>query len=207
MRAGANCLLLADMTSETGRFARIVTIGALAAAVSIGGAAGNAAAAPATAPQSDRSAHGTHGTQQTPQRAAQGGWTGPLTGGYRISRGYGVKGDYAGGRHTGVDLAVPVGTTVRSVGSGRVVFAGRSGDYGKAVTVHMADGKYTLFAHLSKIGVRKGDWVSAGSYLGKSGNTGRSSGPHLHFEVRAERGYGSDINPVAYLARKGISLT
>ncbi|MFR9755638.1 M23 family metallopeptidase [Streptomyces sp. TR06-5] len=132
-----------------------------------------------------------------------GSWTRPVRR-VPISARYGIRGDWAAGHHTGIDLAVPVGTPVRSVGTGTVVRAGRSGDYGKAVTVRMDDGNYTLFAHLSRIRVHRGERVRAGTVLGASGNTGRSTGPHLHFEVRAERGYGSDINPVAYLAQRGV---
>ncbi|WP_307805295.1 M23 family metallopeptidase [Streptomyces spirodelae] len=124
----------------------------------------------------------------------------------RISQPYGAKGSWAAGYHTGVDLAVPVGTPVRSVGPGTVVFAGWAGAYGKAVTVRMIDGKYILFAHLSEIYVGDGAMVGGGTWLGLSGNTGRSSGPHLHFEVRTGRSYGSDIDPVRYLASHGVRL-
>lgn len=132
-------------------------------------------------------------------------WTSPV-GPSRVSAEYGIRGDWAAGHHTGIDFAVPVGTPVRSVGSGEVVFSGRSGAYGKAVTIHMEDGNYTLFAHLSKIYVDKGDRVHAGTLLGESGNTGRSTGPHLHFEVREGRDYGTDINPVAYLEEHGVRV-
>ncbi|EST37975.1 hypothetical protein N566_09835 [Streptomycetaceae bacterium MP113-05] len=132
-------------------------------------------------------------------------WTSPVTTS-RVSARYGIRGDWAAGHHTGVDFPVPVGTPVRSVGSGEVVLAGRSGDYGKAVTIRMEDGNYTLFAHLSKIYVDEGDRVQAGTLLGESGNTGRSTGPHLHFEVREGREYGTDINPVAYLERNGVRI-
>jgi murein DD-endopeptidase MepM/ murein hydrolase activator NlpD len=134
-----------------------------------------------------------------------GSWTRPVTT-VDVSAPYGIRGDWSAGHHTGVDLAVPVGTTVRSVGSGEVVFAGRSGAYGKAVTIRMADGNYTLFAHLSKISVEEGDRVRAGTVVGESGNTGRTTGPHLHFEVRAERDYGSDVDPIAYLERRGVRI-
>jgi murein DD-endopeptidase MepM/ murein hydrolase activator NlpD len=134
-----------------------------------------------------------------------GSWTSPVATS-RVSAPYGIKGDWAAGHHTGIDLAVPVGTPVRSVGSGEVVAAGTSGAYGKAVTIRMEDGNYTLFAHLSEIYVTKGERVKAGTVLGVSGNTGRSTGPHLHFEVRSERDYGSDINPVAYLEKHGVRI-
>lgn len=134
-----------------------------------------------------------------------GSWTRPVAPA-PVSAPYGIRGDWAAGHHTGIDLAVPVGTPVRSVGSGEVVFAGRSGAYGKAVTIRMDDGKYTLFAHLSTLSVREGDRVEAGTLIGESGNTGRSTGPHLHFEVRTEREYGSDVNPVAYLEKRGVRI-
>lgn len=134
-----------------------------------------------------------------------GSWTRPVAT-VRVSAPYGIRGNWAAGHHTGIDLAVPVGTPVRSVGSGEVVFAGRSGAYGKAVTIRMADGNYTLFAHLSTIAVDEGDDVKAGTLVGESGDTGRTTGPHLHFEVRSERGYGSDVNPVAYLEKRGVRI-
>jgi murein DD-endopeptidase MepM/ murein hydrolase activator NlpD len=141
-----------------------------------------------------------------PQAAMRGRWLPPTDDWYRVSYPYGARGSWLAGHHTGVDLAVPYGTSVFSVGTGTVVFAGRSGDYGKAVTIHMVDGYYTLYAHLSRIFVRRGQRVTAETCLGYSGATGRATGPHLHFEVRARRGYGSDVNPVRYLARRGVSI-
>lgn len=188
--------------------------GALATALLIGGFGGTGAeafAAPAPAP---RTAPAT-GAQDdaAADRAAPGSaratapWSRPvLLRGVKISQGYGIRGNWAAGHHTGTDLAVPTGTPVRSVGPGTVVFAGWSGDYGKAVTIRMTDGKYTLFAHMSTIAVKPGKRVNPGTWLGRSGNTGRSTGPHLHFEVRAKRGYGSDINPIRYLAGHGVRL-
>ncbi|HZG04819.1 MAG TPA: M23 family metallopeptidase [Streptomyces sp.] len=139
-------------------------------------------------------------------RAAAGHWARPVAGDYRVTAAYGIPGNWQAGRHTGIDFAMPVGTPVYSVGSGTVVFAGRSGAYGKAATIRMDDDHYTLFAHLSELSVRTGDRVRAGSRVGSSGATGRVTGPHLHFEVRTGRGYGSDVDPVAYLARRGVQL-
>jgi murein DD-endopeptidase MepM/ murein hydrolase activator NlpD len=136
-----------------------------------------------------------------------GTWTRPTTARYEVSSAYGTSGTWQAGHHTGVDLAVPIGTRVRSVGSGTVVLAAPSGDYGNAVTIRMADGNYTLFGHLSRITAHVGQKVRAGTPVGYSGDTGRSSGPHLHFEVRAARSYGSDIDPRDYLARHGVQLT
>ncbi|MBM4795425.1 M23 family metallopeptidase [Streptomyces sioyaensis] len=134
-------------------------------------------------------------------------WTHPTTARYRISSPYGVRGHWLAGHHTGVDLAVRAGTRIRSVGSGTVVLARRSGAYGKAVTIRMNDGRYVLFGHLSRITVRPGQKVHARTRLGYSGATGRATGPHLHFEVRTSRRYGTDINPLTYLAKHGVRLT
>ncbi|MDI3384921.1 peptidoglycan DD-metalloendopeptidase family protein [Streptomyces sp. B-S-A8] len=130
----------------------------------------------------------------------------PLTRSYRITTGYRVRGDWLAGYHTGVDLAVPQGTPVYSVAAGVVVLARRSGAYGKAVTIKMRDGRYSIYAHLSRIRVKDGGRVHAGQRIADSGNTGRSTGPHLHLEIRARRGYGSDINPITYLAKRGIRI-
>lgn len=135
-----------------------------------------------------------------------GRWGRPLRARFWVSARYGIKGKWLAGHHTGIDLAVRTGTRVSAVGPGRVVLARYSGAYGNAVTVRMVDGRYTLFAHLSRISARVGQRVRAGTLLGRSGATGRATGPHLHFEVRAKRGYGTDINPVRYLARRGVRL-
>ncbi|MFG2192002.1 M23 family metallopeptidase [Streptomyces sp. NPDC048639] len=140
-----------------------------------------------------------------PLEGPQGAWTKPIASG-EVSAAYGIPGDWIAGHHTGVDLAVQVGTPVRSVGSGVVKQAGDGGDYGTMVLMRMDDGRYTLFGHLSKVLVKPGKRVATGTLIGYSGNTGRSSGPHLHFEVRKTAKYGSDIDPVSYLASKGVRL-
>ncbi|MGI5258324.1 M23 family metallopeptidase [Streptomyces angustmyceticus] len=144
---------------------------------------------------------------QEAHAAPAGTWAHPTPSHFRISSPYGARGTWRAGHHTGIDLAVRSGTRVRSVGSGTVVLARRSGAYGKAVTIRMTDGRYVLFGHLSRITVRPGQKVRARTRLGYSGATGRVTGPHLHFEVRRNRRYGSDINPLTYLARHGIRLT
>ncbi|MFI8890311.1 transglycosylase family protein [Streptomyces paradoxus] len=110
------------------------------------------------------------------------------------------------GYHTGIDFPVPTGTTVKSVASGSVVSAGWGGSYGYQVVVRHADGRYSQYAHLSAISVRDGQSVSAGQRIGRSGSTGNSSGPHLHFEVRTGPGFGSDVDPVAYLRAGGVRI-
>lgn len=110
------------------------------------------------------------------------------------------------GYHTGVDFPVPTGTSVKSVAPGAVVSAGWEGSFGYQVVVRHADGRYSQYAHLSAISVRSGQSVTAGQRIGRSGSTGNSSGPHLHFEVRTGPGFGSDIDPVAYLRAGGVRM-
>jgi LysM repeat protein len=110
------------------------------------------------------------------------------------------------GYHTGVDFAVPTGTSVKAVAAGRVVSSGWAGSFGYQVVVRHADGRYTQYAHLSAISVKSGQGVGAGQRLGRSGSTGNSTGPHLHFEVRTGPGFGTDIDPVAYLRAGGVRL-
>lgn len=86
--------------------------------------------------------------------------------------------------HHGVDIAAPYGTPVRSAGAGVVTFAGERGDYGRLVIVRHGEGLETRYAHLGDTLVRPGDRVSAGTPLGRVGDSGRATGPHLHFEVR-----------------------
>ncbi|MBD0839766.1 MULTISPECIES: transglycosylase family protein [unclassified Streptomyces] len=110
------------------------------------------------------------------------------------------------GYHTGVDFPVPTGTSVRSVTSGTVVSAGWEGSFGYQVVVRHSDGRYSQYAHLSAISVRSGQQVGAGQRIGRSGSTGNSTGPHLHFEVRTGPGFGTDLDPVAYLRAGGVRI-
>ncbi|MDQ1065894.1 transglycosylase family protein [Streptomyces canus] len=110
------------------------------------------------------------------------------------------------GYHTGVDFAVPTGTSVKAVAAGKVVTSGWGGSFGYQVVIRHADGRYTQYAHLSAISVKSGQSVGGGQRIGRSGSTGNSSGPHLHFEVRTGPGFGSDIDPVAYLRAGGIRM-
>ncbi len=103
----------------------------------------------------------------------------------RVSSRYGMRFHPISGHekpHLGVDFAAPTGTPVRSVGDGKVVHAGWKGGYGNLVVVQHNDQKSTAYAHLSRIGVRKGQSVTQGALIGAVGSTGASTGPHLHFE-------------------------
>ncbi|WP_243761250.1 murein hydrolase activator EnvC [Streptomyces sp. YIM 98790] len=139
-----------------------------------------------------------------PEPSAQT-WVAPVSG-YPVSAAYGVPGDWLAGRHTGVDFATPVGVPVRQVGPGTVVLAGDAGNYGRTVITHMPDGHYVLYAHLSRVAVEEGQQLDGGSRVGDTGDTGRSTGPHLHFEVRTGREYGTDTDPLEYLAGHGVEI-
>ncbi|MCT4353455.1 transglycosylase family protein [Streptomyces sp. Je 1-79] len=120
---------------------------------------------------------------------------------------YRVSGSsWSSGYHTGVDFPVPTGTSVKAVASGRVVSAGWGGAYGYEIVIRHDDGRYSQYAHLSALTVREGQRVGGGQRIARSGSTGNSSGPHLHFEVRTGPGYGSDIDPLAYLRARGVSI-
>ncbi|MEW2071157.1 peptidoglycan DD-metalloendopeptidase family protein [Streptomyces sp. NPDC007346] len=119
---------------------------------------------------------------------------------------YRQAGSWSSGYHTGVDFPVPTGTPVKAVAPGRVVSAGWAGAYGYEVVVRHEDGKYSQYAHLSALNVKEGQPVSGGQRIARSGSTGNSTGPHLHFEVRLGPGYGSDIDPLAYLRAGGVRV-
>ena len=99
--------------------------------------------------------------------------------------------------HTGVDIAVPKGTRVNAAAEGTVVFAGKKGGYGNVVIIQHPDGKESRYGHLEKILVSVGEQVSAGQEVAKSGSTGKSTGPHLHFEIREN---GEVVNPLKILS-------
>lgn len=101
---------------------------------------------------------------------------------------------YGVDNHTGVDYGVSKGTPVKSQMSGKVTYAGWQDSYGNIVIVE-SNGITQKFAHLSGFDVKVGDTVSGGQVVGKSGNTGNSTGPHLHFEVLQN---GKNVDPVSY---------
>ncbi|MCX5380205.1 transglycosylase family protein [Streptomyces sp. NBC_00091] len=139
------------------------------------------------------------------QKPASGGFSAPVDSG--IGTAYRVAGSsWSSGYHTGVDFPVPTGTSVKAVGAGTVESAGWAGAYGYQVVIKHTDGRYSQYAHLSALGVKAGQQVSGGQRIGRSGSTGNSSGPHLHFEMRSGPGYGSDIDPLKYLRGKGVGI-
>ncbi len=98
--------------------------------------------------------------------------------------------------HEGVDFAGPVGTPLVAAADGVVTFAGRRGAYGNMIEIRHAMGYTTRYAHLSRIRVTRGESVSRGDRIGDMGNTGRSTGSHLHYEVRLN---GTPINPMTFI--------
>jgi murein DD-endopeptidase MepM/ murein hydrolase activator NlpD len=102
--------------------------------------------------------------------------------------------------HPGLDITAPYGERVVAAGSGVVVSAGNKGDgYGNKVVISHDEAISTLYGHLSAIFVKKGEEVKEGDPIGRVGSTGRSTGNHLHFEIRVD---GTPVNPLAYLASK-----
>jgi murein DD-endopeptidase MepM/ murein hydrolase activator NlpD len=105
--------------------------------------------------------------------------------------------------HTGVDLLQPYGAEIRATGAGRVTHAGPMGGYGDMVEIDHGAGLTTRYAHMSEILVAEGQTVAAGDVLGRLGSTGRSTGPHLHYEVRVD---GEPVDPERFM-RAGEQLT
>lgn len=113
----------------------------------------------------------------------------------RTSSPYGPRSDPMTGSlrfHAGIDIAAPVGTVVRAAEDGRVTFSGRQPGYGNVVIVEHASGYSTIYAHHRENLVERGELVSRDQPIGRVGETGRTTGPHLHFEVRKE---GFPIDP------------
>ncbi|MEU9744614.1 M23 family metallopeptidase [Streptomyces niveus] len=140
-------------------------------------------------------------------------WVKPVSK-YTLSATYGTGGGMWASKHSGQDFAVNVGTNVKAVHTGTVVKAGPNGAgdgpaYGNAIVIKHGTGssaKYSQYAHLSKVKVHIGQKVDKGQSIALSGNTGNSSGPHLHFEIRTTPNYGSAINPVNFLRSADVIL-
>jgi murein DD-endopeptidase MepM/ murein hydrolase activator NlpD len=127
----------------------------------------------------------------------------PLVGEADVSSPFGYRPDPFLGRpalHPGVDLVQEWGASVHATGAGRVVHAGWMGGYGNMVEIDHGDGLATRYGHLSSILVVEGQQVEPGELLGKLGSTGRSTGPHLHYEVRVD---GEPVDPVRFLKAGG----
>lgn len=116
-----------------------------------------------------------------------------------MSSGFGYRADPftgAAAMHAGLDFKGPIGTPILAAAEGKVVFSGFNGGYGNSVEIRHANGLVTRYAHLSGLVVRQGQMVERGVQIGRMGSTGRSTGSHLHFEVRLN---GQAVNPRKFL--------
>ncbi|MDQ0582607.1 M23 family metallopeptidase [Streptomyces rishiriensis] len=186
-------------SSRTSQLRTRMAVGAVALGASVVLGTGVAsAAAPAAAPAAAKTA------------ASAASWIDPVKK-YTLSAGYAQAGAMWQSTHSGQDFAVPSGTKVMAAHGGTVVKAGGNGAgdgpaYGNAIVIKHANGVYSQYAHLSHINVKVGQIVKTGQKIALSGNTGNSSGPHLHFEIRTTANYGSAINPVTFLHSKGVKV-
>ncbi len=155
------------------------------------------------------SSHSPHKMAPPPTGHRSGGAVGSgvlaavVDGPARISSGFGERTDPFTGKHThhhGLDIAAAEGTAITSVSAGTVVHAGPAGGYGLVVDVKGDDGALVRYAHASAVNVAVGDRVNVGDELAAVGSTGRSTGPHLHLEVRKD---GEAIDPTTALLAAG----
>jgi murein DD-endopeptidase MepM/ murein hydrolase activator NlpD len=130
----------------------------------------------------------------------------PVIGEVEFTSGFGVRSDPFLGRpamHTGLDFRAATGDPVRVTANGKVVSSGWAGGYGRMVEIDHGNGLSTRYGHLSEINVKVGDVVKIGQVIGAVGSTGRSTGPHLHYETRID---GDPVDPQKFL-RAGVRLS
>jgi murein DD-endopeptidase MepM/ murein hydrolase activator NlpD len=130
----------------------------------------------------------------------------PVIGEVEFTSGFGVRSDPFLGRpamHTGLDFRAQTGDPVRATANGKVINSGWSGGYGRMVEIDHGNGLSTRYGHLSQIDVKVGDGVKIGQVIGEVGSTGRSTGPHLHYETRID---GEAVDPQKFL-RAGVRLS
>lgn len=120
----------------------------------------------------------------------------PVTGAYKITSKYGNRSSIRSGPHTGLDIAISRGTPIKAAASGKVVFAGTKGSYGKLIVISHGNGVQTYYGHCDQLLASVGQTVSQGSVIAKVGSTGNSTGYHLHLEIRVN---GQTVNPQYYL--------
>ncbi|MEA2865072.1 MAG: hypothetical protein QOC84_3028 [Bradyrhizobium sp.] len=130
----------------------------------------------------------------------------PVIGEVEFTSGFGVRSDPFLGRaamHTGLDFRAGTGDPVRATANGKVASSGWSGGYGRMVEIDHGNGLSTRYGHLSEINVKVGDQIRIGQVIGAVGSTGRSTGPHLHYETRID---GEAVDPQKFL-RAGVRLS
>jgi murein DD-endopeptidase MepM/ murein hydrolase activator NlpD len=130
----------------------------------------------------------------------------PVVGEVEFTSGFGIRSDPFLGRpamHTGLDFRASTGDPVRATANGKVASAGWAGGYGRMVEIDHGNGLSTRYGHLSEIGVKAGETIKIGQVIGAVGSTGRSTGPHLHYETRID---GEAVDPQKFL-RAGVRLS
>ena len=137
-------------------------------------------------------------TDDSSAETSESGWVAPLDDAVFTSP-YGHR---WGRLHAGQDYAAAIGTPLKAMGAGTVIGAGPMSGYGTYIDIEFEDGTVSRYGHLSSVSASVGQTVAAGDVVALSGNTGRSTGPHLHLEIRP--GGGEPIDPAPWLAERGI---
>ncbi|GAA2298423.1 hypothetical protein GCM10010234_46090 [Streptomyces hawaiiensis] len=204
---GAGVASAADTTAASGAASAVQAQAAAQAKVAKAEVAKAEKAAKAAA---KKAAEKKAAAKKAAAKKAKPSWVDPVKK-YTLSASFAQNGGMWAHKHSGQDFAVPSGTQVVAAHGGTVVKAGGNGAgdgpaYGNAVVIKHGNGTYSQYAHLSKVEVRIGQVVKTGQEIAKSGNTGNSSGPHLHFEIRTTPNYGSAVDPVKFLRAKGVTV-
>ncbi|MFD5913685.1 M23 family metallopeptidase [Streptomyces massasporeus] len=205
---GAGVASAADTTAASGAASAVQAQAAAQAKVAKAEAVKAEKAAKAAAAK--KSAEKKAAAKKAAAKKAKPSWVDPVKK-YSLSASFAQNGGMWAHKHSGQDFAVPSGTQVVAAHGGTVVKAGGNGAgdgpaYGNAVVIKHGNGTYSQYAHLSKVTVHVGQIVKTGQEIAKSGNTGNSSGPHLHFEIRTTPNYGSAVDPVKFLRAKGVKV-
>ena len=132
--------------------------------------------------------------------AAARSWVLPVES-YRFTSPFGSR---WGRLHAGNDFAAPIGTPLAAMSAGTVVFAGTQSGYGTKLEIRYWDGTVSWYAHMSRIDVNVGDEVESGRVVGAVGNTGVSTGPHLHLEIHPDGG--GPVDPLPWLSAQGLKV-
>ncbi|MFI8896475.1 M23 family metallopeptidase [Streptomyces paradoxus] len=205
---GAGVASAADTTAASGAASAVQAQAAAQAKAAKAEAVKAEKAAKAAA--AEKAAEKKAAAKKAAAKKAAPSWVDPVKK-YKLSASFAQNGGMWQSTHSGQDFAVPSGTQVVATHGGTVVKAGGNGAgdgpaYGNAVVIKHGNGTYSQYAHLSKVTVRIGQIVKTGQEIAKSGNTGNSSGPHLHFEIRTTPNYGSAVDPVKFLRAKGVQV-
>ncbi|MER5578211.1 M23 family metallopeptidase [Streptomyces massasporeus] len=205
---GAGVASAADTTAASGAASAVQAQAAAQAKVAKAEAVKAEKAAKAAAAK--KAAEKKAAAKKAAAKKAKPSWVDPVKK-YSLSASFAQNGGMWAHKHSGQDFAVPSGTQVVATHGGTVVKAGGNGAgdgpaYGNAVVIKHGNGTYSQYAHLSKVTVHVGQIVKTGQEIAKSGNTGNSSGPHLHFEIRTTPNYGSAVDPVKFLRAKGVKV-